>query len=75
MAYVIKAVHKRTGSKVYYLQGHSKLSEGATQVSKYYVWSTSRGAKSLMNRLKNQPDGDYYDWSVVDTDSENIEVV
>ena len=34
MAYIVKAVHKRTGAITYHLQGHSKLTQDAKSVSK-----------------------------------------
>lgn len=74
MSYIVKAVHKKTGSITYHLQGHSKLTEGAAKVSKYYVYDKERGAKSLMKRLQEQLDGRDYDWSVVTTEDEGIEV-
>lgn len=74
MSYIVKSVHKKTGSVTYHLQGHSKLTGGAKKVSKYYVYDKERGAKSLMKRLQAQPDGMDYDWSVVTTEAEGIEV-
>lgn len=74
MHYIVKAVHKRTGAITYYLQGHSKLTGAAKSVSKYYVYDKERGAKSLMSRLQKQPDGIDYEWSIVTTEDEGIEV-
>lgn len=74
MSYIVKSVHRRTGSITYYLQGHSKLTEGAKSVSKYYVYDTERGAKLLMSRLMKQFDAFDCDWSVVTTENEGIEV-
>lgn len=74
MAYIVKAVHKRTGGITYHLQGHSKLTQDAKRVSKYYVYDKERGAKSLMSRLQKQSDGIDYEWSVVTTEDEGIEV-
>lgn len=74
MAYIVKSFHKRTGSVTYYLQGHSKLPGAAKSVSRYYVYDTSRGAKLLMKRLMNQSNSFDYDWSVVTTEDEGIEV-
>lgn len=74
MSYIVKSVHKKTGSVTYHLQGHSKLTGGAKKVSKYYVYDKERGAKSLMKRLQAQPDGMDYEWSVVTTEDEGIGV-
>lgn len=74
MAYIVKAKHRRTESVTYHLQGHSKLTEGAKSVSRYYVYDKERGAKSLMSRLMKQSDGLDYEWSVVTTEAEGIEV-
>lgn len=74
MGYIVKAVHKRTGAITYHLRGHSKLTQDAKSVSKYYVYDKERGAKSLMSRLQKQLDGMDYEWSVVTTEDEGIEV-
>ena len=73
-SYIVKAIHKRTGAVTYHIQGHSKLTESAKKVSKYYVYSNERGARSLMSRLQKQSDSFDYDWSVVTAESEGIEV-
>ena len=73
-SYIVKAIHKRTGAITYHLQGHSKLTGLAKSVSKYYVYDKERGAKSLMSRLQKQPDDLDYDWSIVTTEDEGIEV-
>lgn len=74
MSYIVKSVHKQTGSVTYHLQGHSKLTKDAKVVSKYYVYDKERAAKSLMKRLEEQPDGYEYDWSVVNPVDEGITV-
>ena len=73
-SYIVKAIHKRTGAITYHLQGHSKLTGAAKSVSKYYVYDKERGAKSLMSRLQKQTDSIDYEWSIVTTEDEGIEV-
>lgn len=73
--YLIKAVHKTTGSVTYHLQGHSKMTDKAKKVSKYYVWDKVRGATITMKKLSESREGADYTWSVVTTEDECIEVV
>lgn len=74
MYYIIKAKHIKTGKITYYLQGHSKLTENASVASKYYVWTKESASVSYMKRLMKSSDAMNYEWSVVTTEDENIEV-
>lgn len=71
--YIVKET-KLDGTIVYHTSGHSTLSKGIKQISKYYTYESTRGAKMLASKLTKQNMVSGKKFEVVECKEEGIEV-
>ena len=71
--YIVKET-KSDGTIIYHTSGHSTLSKGIKQISKYYTYENTRGAKMLASKLTKQNMIPGKKFEVVDCEEEGIEL-
>ena len=71
--YIVKET-KPDGTIIYHTSGHSTLSKGIKQISKYYTYENTRGAKMLASKLTKQNIIPGKKFEVVECVEEGIEV-
>lgn len=71
--YIVKET-KLDGTVIYHTSGHSTLSKGIKQISKYYTYESTRGAKMLASKLMKQNMVPGKKFEVVECKEEGIEV-
>lgn len=71
--YIVKET-KPDGTIIYHTSGHSTLSKGVKQISKYYTYESTRGAKMLASKLTKQNMIPGKIFEVVCCEEEGIEV-
>lgn len=71
--YIVKET-KPDGTIIYHTSGHSTLSKGIKQISKYYTYENTRGAKMLASKLTKQNIIPGKKFEVVECTDEGIEV-
>ena len=71
--YIVKET-KPDGTVIYHTSGHSTLSKGIKQISKYYTYENTRGAKMLASKLTKQNMVLGKKFEVVECKEEGIEV-
>lgn len=71
--YIVKETTS-DGSIIYHTSGHSTLSKGIKQISKYYTYTSTRGARMLATKLEKQNMISGKTFEVVSCEEEGIEV-
>ena len=71
--YIVRET-RSDGTVIYHTSGHSTLSKGIKQISKYYTYESTRGAKMLTSKLTKQNMIPGKTFEVVECKEEGIEV-